>query len=101
MKNYQKILIPCAAAFVLSLSAFVSAEESSFLHATKVKSVAQFDASLVEGETVAESKVHVSTKSDKFAVETVDDFKTVEAKVATSRMSPTDLNMESIVASYK
>lgn len=103
MKNYQKILIPCAAAFVISLSAFVSGDEDITLPKTKVKSVTEANLSNVEGTDVVSSSVSFNTTKTKWSVSSNEESQsssTVETSIATVAMLGESVSVESIIASY-
>jgi hypothetical protein len=100
MKNYQKILIPCAAAFVLSLSAFVSADTDSSFGSMKEQSLVAETALASKGVDVASSSVTFNSQRTKLAVSTSSTSSIVETNAVSALMDSETLDLETIVESY-
>lgn len=100
MKNYQKLLIPCAAGIILSMSAFIGVDKNELMEKTdELSAVANLTNAL--GDTAVSTAVTVSTKKNKFSVETVETFDVAESKAALSLLGVAEVNMDDIVKSYR
>ena len=100
MKNYQKLLIPCAAGIILSMSAFIGVDKNELMEKTNELSVVT-NLTNKFGDTAVSSAVKVSNKKNKFSVETVETFDVAESKAAISLLGVAEINMDDIVESYR
>jgi hypothetical protein len=101
MKNYQKILFPCAAAFLLSLSAFQSADADASFESIKNQSAQELALYSAEGSDVASSSVTFNTTRTKFQVEKSSSVSVAETSVVSSLTNVETIDIGSIIKSYK
>jgi hypothetical protein len=101
MKNYQKILFPCAAALVLSLSAFVSVDTTVPLNSLAEQSSNDLSRLSVKGADVVSTSVTFNSTRTQLQVSTSSTVSFAESNVVSTFAETETVDVDSIIESYK